>query len=139
MTMFNDVKYVEVMNIHQIENAWRKRQGGYTKGKAGAVHTDFTDMMAKKTVTSRACKQIVQQYGDVFAVDAFEHVEAHEEDDRAALDAEYEIIQNANSEDFSEEASVIDAEAKEVAEQPVLKNEMTSEGMVDDEPDFMKE
>ena len=71
-------------------------------------------------------------------MDAFEHVEAHEEDDRAALDAEYEIIQNANSEDFSEEASVIDAEAKEVAEQPVLKNEMTSEGMVDDEPDFMK-
>lgn len=139
VTMFNDVKYVEVMNIHQIENAWRKRQGGYTKGKAGAVHTDFTDMMAEKTVTSRACIQIVQQYGDVFAVDAFEHVEAHEEDDRAALDAEYEIIQNANSEDFSEEASVIDAEAKEVAEQPVLKNEMTSEGMVDDEPDFMKE
>lgn len=138
VTMHDGSRYVEVMNINQIENAWRKRQGGYTKGKAGAVHTDFTDMMAKKTVTARACKQIVQQYGDVFAVDAFEHVESHADDDRVALDTDYEIAENANSEDFPENDSVIDSEAKEIFEQPAPEVE-TQETIGDDEPDFMKE
>lgn len=140
ITMFDNRRYVEIMNINQIENAWRKRQGGYTKGKAGAVHTDFTDMMAKKTVTSRACKQIVQQYGDVFAVDAFEHVASHEDDDRVAMDTDYEIAENANKVDFIEDDVVIDAEAKEGVEQPVSEPEAPiTEESSDDEPDFMKE
>lgn len=135
VTMHDGSQYVEVMNIHQIENAWKKRQGGYVKGKAGTVHTEFTDMMAKKTVTSRACKQIVQQYGDVFAVDAFEHVESHADDDRAAMDAGFDVEQNANSEDFQED-DVIDTVAEEVTEQD--ESESSADGD-DDVPDFMKE
>lgn len=133
-------QYVEVMNINQIENAWKKRPGGYTKGKTGAVHTDFADMMAKKTVTSRACKQIVQQYGDVFAADAFEHAESHEDDGRVAIDTDYEIAQNANSEDFPDDDAVIDTEAREVVEQPDPGPEAAAlEEPGDDEPDFMRE
>lgn len=136
VTMYDGSQYVEVMNINQIENAWRKRQGGYTKGKAGATHTDFTDMMAKKTVTSRACKQIVQQYGDVFAVDAFENAESHERDDRVAIDANYEVQQNANTEDFPED--VIDAVAQEVPEQTVQELQEMATDNTDDVPDFMR-
>lgn len=127
--------YMEVMNINQIENAWKKRQGGYTRGKAGATHTDFADMMAKKTVTSRACKQIVQQYGDVFAVDAFEHVESHAEDDKAAMDTDYEIEQNANSIDFPEDDVVAESEAKEVPDYHGQEEPKTE----DEVPEFMRE
>lgn len=49
-----------------------------------------------------------------------------------------EITENANSEDFPEDDSVIDSEAKEVAEQPEPEAEV-SENATDDEPDFMKE
>lgn len=140
ISMHDGSRYVEVMNINQIENAWKKRQGGYTKGKAGAVHTDFADMMAKKTVTSRACKQIVQQYGDVFVADACEHAESREDDDRVVMDTDYEIAKNANSEDFPEDDAVVDATAREVVEQPDLEPETAApEESGEDEPDFMRE
>ncbi len=113
--------YMEVMNIGQIKTAWKK---GYGYKEGSGTHAEFTDMMAKKTVTSRACKQIVQQYGDVFAVDAFEHVESHAEDDRIAEDVAYEIEQNANTVDFHE---ISDEPKKENVEQADLPDFMKSE------------
>lgn len=91
--------YMEVMNIGQIKTAWKK---GYGYKEGSGTHAEFTDMMAKKTVTSRACKQIVQQYGDVFAVEAFENAESHENDDRVAEDVAYEIETQANQIPFEE-------------------------------------
>lgn len=91
--------YIEVMNIGQIKTAWKK---GYGYKEGSGTHAEFTDMMAKKTVTSRACKQIVQQYGDVFAVEAFENAESHENDDRVAEDVAYEIENEANKIEFTE-------------------------------------
>jgi len=104
--------YMEVMNIKQIETAWKK---GFGYKKGSGTHSDFTDMMAKKTVTSRACKQIVQQYGDVFAQEAFENAEERSGDDITAIDAQYDIKSNANSEDF-DEPDVIDGEYTEAQE-----------------------
>lgn len=121
VTLVDGSTYMEVMNISQIKTAWKK---GYGYKENSGTHKEFTDMMAKKTVTSRACKQIVQQYGDVFAVDSYEKAEELESADTVAEDVAYDIKQNANSEDFNPD--VIEGEAKVVAEDP------------EEVPEFMK-
>lgn len=110
--------YMEVMNIGQIKTAWKK---GYGYKENSGTHKEFTDMMAKKTVTSRACKQIVQQYGDVFAISSYEKSEELENVDVVAEDVKYDIEQNANSVDFEEE--VIDAEVVETGDVPEFMKE----------------
>lgn len=111
--------YMEVMNISQIKTAWKK---GFGYKEGSGTHKEFTDMMAKKTVTSRACKQIVQQYGDVFAVESYEKVEELQDVDAIAEDVAYDIETHANSEEF-----IVD----DVVEEP-------QEEKPDDVPDFMK-
>ena len=113
ITLSDGSTYMEVMNIKQIKTAWKK---GFGYKENSGTHKEFADMMAKKTVTSRACKQIVQQYGDVFTVDTFESVEEHANDDKTAISADYEIREYENSVDFPED--VIDGEAQEVIEKP---------------------
>lgn len=110
--------YMEVMNINQIKTAWRK---GFGYKENSGTHKEFTDMMAKKTVTSRACKQIVQQYGDVFAVSSYEKAEELENVDTVAEDVKYDIEQNANTVDFEE--TVIDAEVVESGDVPEFMKE----------------
>jgi len=110
--------YMEVMNFAQIKTAWRK---GFGYKENSGTHKEFTDMMAKKTVTSRACKQIVQQYGDVFAVSTYEKSEELENVDMVAEDVAYDIEQNANSVDFEE--TVIDAEVVETGDVPEFMKE----------------
>lgn len=114
--------YMEVMNMDQIKTAWKK---GYGYKENSGTHKEFTDMMAKKTVTSRACKQIVQQYGDVFAVDSYEKIEELENVDTVAADVAYDIEQNANSEEFVA-SEVVKTQPEEVPEESV------------DVPEFMK-
>lgn len=123
VTLVDGSTYMEVMNINQIKTSWKK---GYGYKENSGPHKEFTDMMAKKTVTSRACKQIVQQYGDVFAVDSYEKAEELENADTVAEDVAYNIQQHANSEDFNPD--VIEGEGKVVSEEPA-----------DEVPDFMKE
>lgn len=122
VTLVDGSTYMEVMNISQIKTAWKK---GYGYKENSGTHKEFTDMMAKKTVTSRACKQIVQQYGDVFAVDSYEKAEELETADTVAEDVAYDIQQNANSEDFNPD--VIDGEGEIVSEEPT-----------EEVPEFMK-
>lgn len=126
--------YVEIMNISQIKTAWSKGYG-YKPGKG--VHGDFADMMAKKTVTQRACRQIVQQYGDVFAAESYEKAEEAESVDIVAEDVGYDIAENANSEDFI----VDDLEVPETVEEPKAEDSQKIESEVvadDDLPEFMK-
>lgn len=128
--------YMEVMNISQIKTAWKK---GFGYKENAGTHKEFTDMMAKKTVTSRACKQIVQQYGDVFAVESFEKAEELQEVDTVAVNVAYDIQQNANSEDFPmPEPKVAETveEPRVVKEEVDKKQEESSED--DDLPEFMK-
>lgn len=122
--------YLEVMNIKQIKTAWKK---GYGYKENSGTHKEFTDMMVKKTVTSRACKQIVQQYGDVFAVDTYENVESHEDDDKVVADSNYEIKQNENSIDFPEH-DVIDAADDDIKDVPTGE-----EHDAEEVPEFMQE
>lgn len=120
ITFVDGSTYMEVMNMNQIKTAWKK---GYGYKENSGTHKEFTDMMAKKTVTSRACKQIVQQYGDVFAIDSYEKAEELESVDVVAEDMAYDIQQNANSEDFPD----------------VIEDEVISEEPAEEEPAFMQE
>ena len=123
ITMADGSKYMEVMNIQQIKTAWKK---GYGYKEGSGTHKEFTDMMAKKTVTSRACKQIVQQYGDVFAVEGMEKAEELEDVDTVAEDVAYDIEQNANTVDFPDADVVEEAQAVEAEGQQTI-------------PEFMQE
>ena len=113
ITMVDGSKYMEVMNIQQIKTAWKK---GYGYKEGSGTHKEFTDMMAKKTVTSRACKQIVQQYGDVFAVEGMEKAEELADVDTVADDVAYDIEQNANTvefEDVVDEPQAVEVEGQQ--------------------------
>lgn len=117
ITLTDGSRYIEVMNINQIKTAWKK---GFGYKENSGTHKDFTDMMAKKTVTSRACRQIVQQYGDSTVVDSIEKDDNRENVDIIAEDVAYEINQNANSEEFQvdddvEDMNAGDAEKDEVS------------------------
>lgn len=124
ITLTDGSTYMEVMNMSQIKTAWKK---GFGYKENSGTHAEFTDMMAKKTVTSRACKQIVQQYGDVFAVSAFEQAEERESDDKTAIDVAYEIEQNANSVEFVEESEVVEAEVVDEAPEQELPDFMQTQ------------
>lgn len=115
--------YMEVMNMNQIKTAWKK---GFGYKEGSGTHKEFTDMMAKKTVTSRACKQIVQQYGDVFVTSGMENAEKLENVDVVVEDVKYEIDKNANKEEFVPEVETQTVEVAEVVEES------------GEEPDFMK-
>ncbi len=97
ITLTDGSTYMEVMNIHQIKTAWKK---GYGYKEGSGTHAEFTDMMAKKTVTSRACKQIVQQYGDVFAIEAADKAEDIDSVDVVAEDVAHEVQSYANAQEF---------------------------------------
>ena len=119
ITLNDGSRYIEVMNINQIKTSWRK---GFGYKENSGTHKDFTEMMAKKTVTARACRQIVQQYGDAIVVDSVEKDDEFENVDVVAENVAYDIKQNANSVDFDEapdpnEGHVVDYKPeKEVAE-----------------------
>ena len=115
--------YMEVMNMNQIKTAWKK---GFGYKEGSGTHKEFTDMMVKKTVTSRACKQIVQQYGDVFVTSGIEKAEKLEDVDVIVEDVKYDIESNANTEEFIPDPVEEQAEVVEVVD------------IVDEEPEFMK-
>ena len=108
ITLTDGSRYIEVMNINQIKTAWKK---GFGYKENSGTHKDFTDMMAKKTVTSRACRQIVQQYGDSDVVASIEKDDNRENVDIIAEDVAYEIDQNANTEEFQVDDDVEEVNA----------------------------
>lgn len=97
ITLSDGSQYIEVMNINQIKTAWRK---GFGYKENSGTHKEFTDMMAKKTVTSRACRQIVQQYGDSLVIESVERDDDFADVDIVAEDVAYDIEQNANAQEF---------------------------------------
>lgn len=100
-------KYVELMNMDMIKQAWKQGFGYKEDGKG--THQKFTDQMAMKTVKNRALKYIIRTYGTQAVSDAYDNFEQTEVDDRVVMDVEHDIAANANSEEF-----VIDAEVKDV-------------------------
>ena len=130
ITLNNGSRYIEVMNINQIKTAWNK---GYGYKENSGTHKEFTDMMAKKTVTSRACRQIVQQYGDGIVATSVEKDEEFENVDIVAENVAYDIQQNANSEDFEEAPDPVDT-VVDVVESEAVDEQKQSEN---ENPDWM--
>lgn len=118
--------YMEVMNINQIKTAWKK---GYGYKENSGTHAEFTDMMAKKTVTSRACKQIVQQYGDVFAIEAVDKAEDIDSADVVAEDVAYDVQSYANAQEFPmpEESEPVEQDEVPAGEVEVQEQQAESE------------
>lgn len=90
-------KSLEVMNMNQIKQSW---QQGYGYKEGSGTHSKFTDEMAKKTVTNRALKGIINTHGDAFVQEADEHTEDINPADKIAADVAYEIAENSNKEEF---------------------------------------
>lgn len=111
VTMDDNSRYVELMNMDMIKQSW-KQGYGYKENGSG-THQKFTDQMAMKTVKNRALKYIIRTYGTQAVSDAYDNFEKTETDDRVVMDVQHDIAENANSEDF-----VVDAPAVEVTEEP---------------------
>lgn len=131
ITLEDGSSYMEVMNINQIKTAWKK---GYGYKENSGTHAEFTDMMAKKTVTSRACKQIVQQYGDVFTIEAADKAEELESVDMVAADVVHDVQNYANAQEFPmpeddeplEQSEEVVGVVEEVKEQPEQETKQDS-------------
>ena len=65
VTMEDGTTDMEIMTRAQINQAWLQ---GATKGNSPA-HQNFTDEMAKRTVITRACKQIINTSDDAYLFD----------------------------------------------------------------------
>lgn len=125
VTMTDGTKYLEVMNINQIKQAW---QQGYGYKENGGTHQKFADQMAKKTVINRAMKQIINTHGDAFVQEADERTADVDKGELLAANVSYEIAENANTEDFvpmqieeKPEPSTIPHEQKEKESVPAGK------------------
>lgn len=97
VTMMDGTKTLEVMNMAQIKQAW---QQGYGYKEGSGTHSKFTDQMAKKTVINRALKGIINTHGDVFVQEADEHTEDIDQAEAIVSDVNYEIANEANTEEL---------------------------------------
>lgn len=112
LTLEDGSTYTELMNIHQLKKAWSK---GYGYKEGAGVHGDFGDQMAKKTVISRACKNIINSSDDANLAEAFDNASENEEINPVQEDMQHVIDMEANTEEFviPEEPEVIHGEVVE--------------------------
>lgn len=124
-TMNDGTQYSEIMNMSQIKQAWKQ---GFNYKENGGTHQKFTDQMAMKTVKNRLLKYIIRTYRSFGINDEFEEeMPSHSERIEATVD--YEVSENANSEEFIE-ADFVESEPNE---------EPTTDGLEQIEmPDFMQ-
>lgn len=111
----DDDNYSEIMTIDEIKDAWRKSQMNPVdeKGnvKANSTHGQFAQEMARKTVSSRAAKRIINTSDDSSLL---VNIARQNDVDIAQAEADAEIEEKANKGD------VIDAEYMEVQEPEAL-------------------
>lgn len=140
--MEDGTKHLEVMNMKQIEQAWK--QGFGYKENGNGTHQKFTDQMAKKTVINRALKQIINTHGDAFVQEADESTEEIPKHDIVEQEVAYEIEQNANAEEFvPDEPVAIEEQPKQTSVADTIKapekEPVQAAGKQETEiPDFMK-
>ena len=97
-TMNDGTQYSEVMNMSQIKQAWKQ---GFNYRENDGTHQKFTDQMSMKTVKNRLLKYIIRTYRSFEINDEFEEeMPSHSEMIEATAD--YEVSENANSEEFIE-------------------------------------
>lgn len=127
--------YLEVMNINQITNAWKKGSSYKDDKKGEGVHFEFADQMAKKTVINRACKNFINSSDDSDILDAFNNTTENEYVDQVEADVEHDIVENSNSVDFEEDDGAVNAEVIVDAEVKEIKSEKVTQ-KTEDGPGF---
>ena len=106
-----------IMTFDEIVQAWKQSSGKPfdDKGvlKSDSVHYKFTAEMCKKTVTSKACKPIINSSDDSNLVVKFAK---QSDDDSAIAEVEEEVTENANKIPFdvSDVPEAHDVEFKDV-------------------------
>lgn len=98
--MADGEKYIEIMNIAMIKNAWK--QGYGYKENGNGTHQIFTDQMCLKTVKNRCLKYIIRTHGSEELNNIYDEYDKQEDVDVVAEDVAYEIENNANTVDFEE-------------------------------------
>jgi recombination protein RecT len=105
---------IEIMNKSQLEKAWGQGQSWQAaqKGKyKSKTHTNFAEEMSKKTVLNRACKQLINSSDDSSlmgdeVIQAYNDAEVMSETNIIEEQVYTEIEENANTEEFVEDAAV---------------------------------
>ena len=114
------------MNFKQIEQSW-KQGYGYKGNSQDTTHAKFADQMAKKTVTNRALKQIINTHGDAFVQEADTRTEEVSHEDMVVAEVNNIVETEANKEEFSVESEAevekIPAEEVEIEDKKVSKAE----------------
>ena len=130
--------YTEIMTKDQILQAWRQsRQSPFDeKGNliASSVHAKFTEEMAQRTVTNRACKMLINSSSDASLDILVQHMNRA---DDAADEAEFaeEVATSANGEIIDVEATVTEVEPEQPEPLPA-EPAPTTKGKKAQEPDF---
>lgn len=99
--------YTEVMNIHQIEQAWKQSKTSVFDNKGllnkDSVHGKFTDQMVLKTVINRACKYFANTSNDSdLLIESFNNTTENEYVNDNDTDIIDEVIENEIELDFEE-------------------------------------
>jgi len=103
--------FTEIMTIAQIKQAWAKSK--MDSASPTSVHSQFPEEMAKRTVTNRACKALINSSSDDNLF--LEHFNRSDEEG-AAIALEAEIDENANKDIID-----VDPETGEIAEESAVE------------------
>lgn len=141
-TMEDGTVVSEIMNIKQLKQAWNQKQGGYKEAEYD-THVKFREEMSKKTVSNRLLKRIINTYGDGYVSETSDKVDEISNADTVAEDVAYDIDTQANSEDFIEDAEVVEQPQKEPNKATQQATEKVAGEVVDDKqsgtPDWMNQ
>ena len=99
-----EILHLETMTMEQIRAAWNQ---GQMKGNSPA-HQNFSEEMAKKTVINRACKMYANTTDDS---DIFSQML-----NKASIEVEEELAENANKEVLDFDDDVIEIESGDVVD-----------------------
>lgn len=108
--------FTEIMTIDQIRKAWAKSK--MDPGSPTSVHSQFPEEMAKRTVTNRACKALINSSSDSNLF--LEHFNRSDEEG-AALELEAEIGEKANQDIID-----VDPETGEIVEDKTIDRDPAS-------------
>ena len=104
--------FTEIMTIEQIKKAWDKSKAH--PDSPDSVHSQFPEEMAKRTVTNRACKALINSSSDDNLF--LEHYNRSDEEQSAAA-LEAEMDEKANKEVLKlDQGEIIKEQTEELAE-----------------------
>ena len=114
--------FTEIMTIDQIKKAWAKSK--VDTAAPSSTHSQFPEEMAKRTVTNRACKALINSSSDDNLF--LEHFNRSDEE-TTAIEVEAEIEEKANKEVLElDQAEIIEEKAEKTEAPETSKRDPTT-------------